>query len=346
MKYIILAISSLTFFVACKKSESISFQFKPIEIQTKASIRGLHVIDENNIWLSGSEGSVFRTEDGGKNWIDCTIDSESDNDFRSIHAFDSKHAFVLGINNPAIIYSTNDGGSSWQRADSLSAPGLFFNSLKFSNKMDGMAVSDPVDDQFFVIQSQDKGKSWQRCSTLPNALDGESNFAASNTCIEYIEPSHAWIACGGSTVRVFYTKDNGQHWQVANTPFKSNQKADGIYSICFKNHNNGLIVGGNYQFPEQNDRIACYTNDGGTTWQLAQTMPSGFRSCVQYFSNNNDTIAVAIGKTGFDYSTDNGINWKTGGTKGYYTIRPIPGQFKGYVAGSDGRVTLVTIIIE
>jgi photosystem II stability/assembly factor-like uncharacterized protein len=342
MNNYLLTISLLIILSACKKKERYTFHFTSLDTPTQASIRGLSVINENNLWISGSGGSVFRTNDGGKSWIDCSISKEKENDFRSLHAFDSLRAIVIGINNPAIIYSTINGGNSWTEMDSISATGLFFNSLKFNNSTEGLAVSDPVDDQFFVIQTKDGGQNWIKCK-LPKALKGESNFAASNTCIEYLAGGKVWIACGGPKSQVYKTNDNGLSWQAITSPITSKQAADGIYSICFRNEKQGMIVGGNYQYPNENDSIACYSFDGGESWNLAQKMPSGFRSCVQYFADKSDTIAVAMGKTGFDYSFDDGVNWHKGGTNGYYTIRAIPGLLKGYAAGADGRVAYVSI---
>jgi len=333
----------VTILYACDNKAEFAFTFDEISTPTSASIRGLSVIDEHCIWLSGSGGTVLRTTDGGENWTDCSISAEAQNDFRSIHAFDSLKAYVMGIKNPAVIYSTTNGGQSWNAMDTIKAEGIFFNSLLFSSPDKAMALSDPIDGQFLVIETKDAGNSWQKTSDMPPSLPGEGNFAASNTCIEYLPTGEAWYATGGAASRVFMTKDDGKNWQVVRTPILANEAADGIYSIAFKNTNQGIVVGGNYQHPELNDSIAAYTVNGGQSWLLAQTMPAGFRSCIQYFTNSSQSIAVAMGKTGFDYSVDNGINWMTGGKDGYYTIRSIPGTLKGFAAGSDGRFAQFSI---
>ncbi|MCG8578330.1 MAG: YCF48-related protein [Bacteroidales bacterium] len=328
---------------ACKEQSTISFELTNIETPTTASIRGLSVVDENCLWLSGSQGTVLRSMNGGQSWKDCSISTEANNDFRSIHAFDSLRAIVIGINNPAVIYSTSNGGTSWNAMDTLSGKGLFFNSLKFNDTSTGVAVSDPVDGHFLIIRSDDGGTNWHKSTIVPPALNGESNFAASNTCIELLTNGYAWMAGGGVKARVYSSNDFGNTWTVSNTPIKTQGAADGIYSIAFSNMNNGIIVGGNYQHPERNDSIAAFSNDGGLSWQLCQTMPRGFRSCIQFLNDGTSSIAIAMGKTGFDYSVDKGLNWQPGGDNGYYTIRAIPGELAAYGAGADGRVVFINV---
>jgi photosystem II stability/assembly factor-like uncharacterized protein len=346
MKHIVYTALFLFLITACHKPTSVSFEISSIETPTHASIRGLSVIDKNCIWLSGSQGTVLKSLDGGQNWEDCSISTEATNDFRSIHAFDSLRAIVIGVNNPAIIYATSNGGSSWTAMDTIIGEGLFFNSLKFTETSKGVAVSDPVDGRFLIIRSDDGGISWQKSTTVPPALKGESNFAASNTCIELLPDGSAWMASGGPKARVYSSNNFGQNWMVSLTPVKAQSTADGIYSIAFKDKNNGIAVGGNYQYPERNDSIAAFTLDGGQSWQLAHTMPRGFRSCIQYLNNDSETIAIAKGKTGFDYSTDKGQTWLAGGDTGFYTIRAIPGQLAAYAAGSDGRLALIEVRSE
>lgn len=337
----ILLILMLT--VACKQNTSVTVYFEKLQPPTEASIRGLSVIDSQCLWLSGSGGTVLRSLDGGQNWKDCSIKAEASNDFRSIHAFDSLRAIVIGVNNPAVIYLTSNGGTSWSAVDTIGGKGLFFNSLKFADTAHGLAVSDPVDGRFLIMGSNNGGLNWQKSTLVPPALKGESNFAASNTCIELLADGNAWMASGGPKARVYSSQDYGNSWTVVNTPIKAQSTADGIYSIAFSNNKDGIAVGGNYQHPERNDSIAAYTNDGGASWQLCRTMPQGFRSCIQYLNNGSTSIAIAMGKTGFDYSTDMGQNWQVGGNEGYYTLRAIPGQLAAYAAGADGRLVLVKI---
>ncbi|MBR8536746.1 hypothetical protein KDU71_14310 [Carboxylicivirga sediminis] len=338
-----LVASLMLLIAACTSTPQPSFTFTELDTPTQASIRGLSVINNQCLWLSGSGGTILRSNDGGGTWHDCSISHEAGNDFRSIHALDSLQAFVIGVNNPAIIYQTTNGGREWHAVDTLSGDGLFFNSLKFATRRKALAVSDPVDGRFMILRSTNGGRSWERSQQVPMALPGESNFAASNTCIEYLDNGYAWMASGGPAARIYLTQDDGTSWRVVSTPMKAQSASDGIYSVAFSNAQKGIAVGGNYMHPELNDSIAAYTSDGGLSWRLAQSMPTGFRSCVQYVTVEHTQLAVAMGKTGYDYSMDDGKNWLHGGEEGYYTLRPVPGEASAYVAGANGRVARLTI---
>lgn len=317
--------------------------FEPLQTGVDAEIRALHVINEEILWAAASKGTVLLSTDGGENWKISQIEGEEQNEFRSLQAWDAKRALVVGIQNPARFYMTVDGGDSWQVVYELDQAGLFFNSMKFADDQHGLALSDPIDDRFYVVKTNDGGFTWNRIENLPPVEKGEANFAASNTCIEYLPSGEAWFVTGGQVARVFKSLDHGEHWSVADAPIIDGNQNSGIYSVAFQNGSDGLLVGGTWNNPDANTDVAAWSKDGGATWQLAESMPGAFRSCVQYFGNEEWDFYLAMGKTGCDYSLDKGQNWTPVDCEGYYTLRAVPGQMKGFAAGSKGRIARVTI---
>jgi photosystem II stability/assembly factor-like uncharacterized protein len=319
------------------------FEFTELSTGVNESLRGLHVVDENVIWASGTKGRYLLSKDGGQSWKAGTVSLAKDNDFRSIHAWDADRAMVFGIAGPTFGFLTKDGGDTWTVVYKDSREAVFFNSLKFSDSTHGIALSDPVEDRFLVLRSTDGGASWLTVEDLARAHGGEANFAASNSCVEYLPSGKAWFVTGGVCARVFYSTDFGKSWQVAETPLMHGQASSGIFSVAFKNDRDGIIVGGNYKEPDQNENIAASSQDGGLSWQAAETMPRGFRSCVQHVSAPDIELYVAVGKSGCDYSTDNGRNWKPITKQGYYTCRAVPGQTSLFAAGSQGRIARIEL---
>lgn len=331
---------SLFVFQGCTNSKTRrnTVRISELEAKTEASLRGLHVVNENVIWASGSGGTILLSVDGGESWSVNIITGAEKNDFRSIYAWDEKRAMVFGVAGPVFGYRTNDGGKSWEVVFEDATKGLFFNSLKFADEKNGLAVSDPIDGKFFVIKTNDGGEDWKRVISLPNVTEGEANFAASNTCIEFLPSGKAWIASGGKDARVFYSDDFGKSWDVVKTPIIRSLASSGIFSVSFKNDREGVIIGGIYDQPELNSNIAAYTFDGGKTWQPAVTMPKEYRSCVQLVSDKKQSFLFAIGKTGCDISTDNGINWEFLNETGFYTFRAVPNKLQGFAAGANGKI--------
>jgi len=98
---------------------------------TKTSIRGLSVVDNRTIWVSGSNGKVGKSLDGGISWIWMTVKGFEKTDFRDIEAFDDKTAVIMGIAEPAYILKTFNGGESWKLVYTDSTKGIFLDAMDF-----------------------------------------------------------------------------------------------------------------------------------------------------------------------------------------------------------------------
>ena len=315
-----------------------TLSFEEFKTGTNASLRAISVIDESVVWASGSKGTFLLTTDGGKTWKCDTIPGEKRNDFRSIHAWDKNRAMVFGVGSPGKGFLTTDGGKTWKKIYENDTKGIFFDSMKFSDKNNGIAVSDPTDDRSFVIRTSDGGITWTRLNNIPPLNPGEGNFAASNTCIDYKTSGRAWIISGVGSARVFYSVNNGSEWKVTETPIIHDTQASGIFSVCFLDDRTGVIVGGTYDKMELNKNIAAISSDGGATWTSSETMPSGFRSCAVWLKDRKEDIVFSIGPTGSDYSLDLGKTWIYSGEKGYHTMMAVKGKTYGFAAGSSGRI--------
>ena len=53
-------------------------------VLSKTSLRGLSVVDDNNIWVSGSRGTFARSTDGGKTFTYTQLKGYEKSDFRDI----------------------------------------------------------------------------------------------------------------------------------------------------------------------------------------------------------------------------------------------------------------------
>ena len=84
------------------------------DVDTRASLRGLHVLDAQNIWASGTNGTVVNSNNAGQNWRVITIAGAQELDVRDIHAIDQSTIIAMTSGSPARIYRTTDAGSSWK----------------------------------------------------------------------------------------------------------------------------------------------------------------------------------------------------------------------------------------
>lgn len=318
-------------------AEALAFKWEQMQTPGQASLRGLSAVSEDIVWVSGSEAACLMTADGGKTWKSFSFDVPDSLQFRDVEAFDAQTAYLLSAGSPGLIYKTTDGGESWKLQYENTHPDIFLDGMAFWDPQHAVVMGDPLEGYFNILRTED-GQQWEHVASdhLPPPRQAEAGFAASGTNIVAKGKAHAWIASGGGASRVFYSVDGGKNWQSSETPIKQGEASQGIFSMAFADTLNGVAVGGDYMLPEDINQIACYTNDGGKSWQLSTQMPSGYRSGVAYFPE--DRLFIAVGPTGSDYSTDFGKHWEPLDTAGYHSIQAVPGASTAWLSGSDGKV--------
>jgi photosystem II stability/assembly factor-like uncharacterized protein len=306
-------------------------------IDTKASFRGLSVINQNVIWASGTGGTVLRTVDSGKNWSVIKVPDAEKLDFRDIEAFDANTAYILsiGTGESSRIYKTIDGGKTWKLQFKNTNPKAFFDALAFWDKTNGMAMSDPVDGKYLLLKTTD-GETWTLAENdkMERAKDGEAAFAASGTCLLTSGKNNTFLVSGGTDARVFRSENRGLTWFVAETPITKGTAGSGIFSIAMFDKSNGVIVGGNYEKPNDITNNLAFTTDSGKTWTLRAGL-NGYRSGVAYINKN--TI-IAVGASGSDFSADGGKTWKNLDKENYNAVAA-KGKRAVWAVGANGLVS-------
>lgn len=279
-------------------------------VDTKASFRGLSVVNEKIVWASGTGGTVIKTIDAGKTWKVMTVPGAEKLDFRDIEAFDANSAYILSIGNgeQSRIYKTTDGGETWKEQFRNNNEKAFFDALACSDKYTCHAMSDPVKALFLILGTFDGGAHWdiQQWNGL-YAVPGEAAFAASGTCL-ISDRDRLFLVSGGARASVYHARlsESSGSFSRSDTPIGSGSNGSGIFSIAMLDYNRGVIVGGNYEKPAEAKDNLAFTTDGGQTWKSGSGL-SGYRSGVTYVDNK--TI-IAVGTNGTDISRDRGTTWK------------------------------------
>lgn len=167
------------------------------------SIRGLSVVDDKTIWVSGSNGTVGKSTDSGNTWKWISVTGFEKRDFRDIEAFDGATAIIMAIAEPAQILKTTNGGESWKLVYENKTPGMFLDAMEFWNEQSGIVLGDPVNGKFFIARTFDEGNTWQEISAanLPAADSGEACFASSGTNIRKLDRDEACFVSGGTRSR-------------------------------------------------------------------------------------------------------------------------------------------------
>lgn len=322
------------------------------KVDTAADLRGLHVVDSNVIWASGTDGTVVYTADGGQTWSVRTVVGDSDDaptyDFRDIHAFDEATAIVINAGNPAEILRTTNGGLRWKSVLRYPNESASFNSVSFWDDGRGMVMGNPIDGSVLLLRTTDGGVNWRQLHSdnRPDMEFGETGFAGSGTNMQTMGSTSVFIGLGGGkngqvadSSRMLISGDYCKTWMVASLPMKRSQTS-GIFSVHFIDDVHGVAVGGDYQKFDGTDGNYAFTSNGGKTWATPQVRqpPSGFRSCVAQYVSGSEIVLVAVGPNGTDLSTDLGHKWRRVSDKGFNVVRFSPDGQTGWAAGDDGRI--------
>jgi len=158
---------------------------------TTESLRGVSAVSRQVAWASGTHGTYLRTIDGGQTWTPAQVSQAAALDLRAVVAFSADDAFLMsaGPGDQSRIYHTSDAGQHWQLQFTNTNPKGFFDSMAFWDPKHGVVLGDAIPDEKgklkFELLMTDDGESWHPIppSQLPEALEGENAFAASNSCI-------------------------------------------------------------------------------------------------------------------------------------------------------------------
>ena len=192
------------------------------------SIRGLSVVNNNVIWVSGSNGMVGKSLNAGKNWKWMTVKGFEKNDFRDVEAFDANTAIIMAIADPAYILKTTDGGETWKVVYENNTKGMFLDAMDFKDPKNGAVIGDPVDGSLFMARTSNGGETWIELSEEKRFMadSGEAFFASSGTNIRMLYNGSIVMASGGKNSRLFYNKT------VFDLPMAKGKESAGANSVA------------------------------------------------------------------------------------------------------------------
>lgn len=319
------------------------------ESGTAVSLRGIDAVSGVIAWASGADGTILRTDDGGRTWERCTTPTgASQLDFRAVQAIDKNTALAMssGAGSASRVYKTDDGCRSWKLVfTNPDAPEGFFDALRILPGRDrdlgriAELIGDPVRGAFPLFRTDDYGATWTKCNTnpcVPEAKAGETLFAASNSSL--IEIRNAALFVTGGSVSRSRTADRRAGYIGGDLPMAHGASA-GAFSVAVRRAHVLVAVGGDYLHPDQRQGTCATSNDGGLHWKTCGEPPGGYRSSVAF-----DPVSrfwIAVGPNGTDVSSDDGRHWtrlKPGLSDPADSDKNWNAISLPFVAGSHGRI--------
>lgn len=283
---------------------------------TSQSFSGIYFTSGDTGYVSGQNGRIMKTTNGGINWINQI--SGTTNGLASIFFVNSDTGYIVGGgNNVSIILKTTNAGSNWIQQNSGTTNYLL--SVYFTDINTGYAVGN----YNTKVKTTNGGLNW---------------FAQSGTYIPlssvyFTDPNTGYVTADEG--RIYKTISGGFNWfpLVSNTNLR-------LIQIVFPNESTGYIAGGGFVFPNLYYTI-LKTTDSGETWSN-QTFPGSELYTIFFNDVNTGYVAGESGK--ILKTTNGGVNWfsQISSTGSYLNELFFYDFNTGYCVGGYGTILKTT----
>lgn len=304
------------------------------------SLRGLAVVNDSVIWVSGSNGYVGKSLNGGRSWDFQKIMPFDSAEFRDIEAFDENTAIVMSSVQPPCILKTMDGGKTWKEVYRDQRHAAFLDAIDFYNGI-GSCIGDPVDGWFLVLTTPDSGNTWREISRVGknDLLIKVAAFAASGSVIKQVDDHSICFATGGVEAFIFYSENNGSDWQMMPTDILHGSESSGIFSFDMDEKKHLIAAGGDYLNAGEIVNTMYYLKNFNKMGKPVIN-PVGYISCVKFW--DEDKI-IACGTNGIAIT-----NWPENSSSlisnQSFNVAGISGSGKSvFFAGGNGRIAKLII---
>ena len=331
MKKVLLSLSLITLSTSAFAQ---SWVPQATNLEVSAGVNEISIVDPSTVWITAYDGSgggtypkTFSKTTNGSTWTPGTISGPGAGALvGDIAAVDANTAWVVsapsgataGTNNG--IWKTTDGGATWARQGTTSAPysaASFANVIHFWDANEGFTAGDPVglgaNAKFQIFRTTNGGTTWTAVASAPAPTGG---IEYGLTGVKYVVGNSVWM--GTTKGRIIRSADRGATWTVNATPaldFGGGAAGGGVDGssarIAFKDDSNGLLIA----IDNSVDAIMYSTADAGATWEPVEATGTWFFGDLTYVPGTENTYVTtginsnAAQGTGSSYSTDGGMTW-------------------------------------
>lgn len=268
---------SLLLFIVFALFQTANADWRKQESGTLAWLRDVYFLNEKTGWISGSNGTLLTTGDGGQTWRKAK--NFTQDTIRQVYFTDENNGWLLcerdvyslGLNAPSYLLKTSDNGLNWEKIEFSGGKGREqIAGLVFSKNKNAFAVGGAG--AFFVKENDDRIWKKKPFPAINAMFDGAFSDDASGVI----------VGAGGT---ILFTKDAGATWNKAS--IYGAQKAK-LNSIFFVTQQNGWTVGAEGKIYQ--------TTNGGRLWHEQNSNVAEDLTDV-FFTNTAGGWAIGDGGT-------------------------------------------------
>jgi len=157
-------------------------------------VRAMHFTDANFGWVSGDEGHLFKTTNGGNDWTQ--VPTNTDVRLRDVYFINSTMGFISGWwGSESPFLKTIDGGQIWYVPNYPESDKSRILCVKFVNSNVGWAcgsIDYDGEDKGLILYTDDAGENWAK--QLVTALPAHFND------MFFISESTGWVVGGNGDI--------------------------------------------------------------------------------------------------------------------------------------------------
>lgn len=296
--------------------------------------------DAQTGWLIGglsSNGFVYKTTDGGNNWI--VADSLVGSYPRSITFKNALTGWIGTLNTAFRFLKTTDGGFTWED-DSLPGPqpsgicGMYALNEKFIFGT-GAYSGTPV-----FIKTTNGGVTWSN-KDMSNVARGLVD------CYFFNEDSGIVVGSRDTFTNLYrsnilFTSDGGETWT---SKYMGNRLSEECWKISFPSRLTGYV---SLERAGSGPRAVAKTTNGGSEWFEVPFVNNTFVQGVGFVDENRGWVG---GSANTHETTDGGLTWSPANYAGtrinrFRFLSDTLGYSCGMTVYKYGRITSVTNISQ
>jgi photosystem II stability/assembly factor-like uncharacterized protein len=284
------------------------------------TLNDIFMIDANEGWLVGKEGSIYHTTDGFQNF-EMQISGVEDE--LSKVFFIDKNIGWIGSKGGQVL-KTIDGGTTWEVIDL--APFMpagfafsYFNAMTFTNSSTGFVVTGKYKN-IYLLKTTDGGTTWAAKDSLVSATSQKWYD------IQFYDENKGVIV-GDKKETQKYTTDGGETWTPGDSTLMT---AISLSNVRWLNETDLICLGGGNSF-QMVPLPVNKSTDGGKTWTSITDVVNPVYDRVQDVYFKDSMNGIAMGNNGFSkmfvYKTDDGgTTWTASMGEYSFGIGAIAGQ--------------------
>ncbi|MCF7794624.1 MAG: carboxypeptidase regulatory-like domain-containing protein [Candidatus Cloacimonetes bacterium] len=272
----------------------------------------LFAIDDMTCWAvfnTGADQGLYKTTDGGVNWVNMNAGYGASSFANVIHFFDDMNGFAQGdpVGGYYELYTTDDGGDNWTRVPEANIPAPTTGEYGITGNYD--AIGNSIwwgTNQGRIFYSTDMGLSWDASLTaFGNTTVVNATFADEDYGIAY----RSYLDMGIEPA-INVTTDGGANWTNVNV-------TGDMYARWY-----AYVPGTDMTYISSSSELGfegcSYSEDGGNTWI---TLNSGDAiQALAFLDVETGWAGSWAGATsGGMYIFDGNLNVQTGTVEGTIT---------------------------